>query len=173
MGYTTYFDGKVTIDPPLNPTEIKYLEKFADTRRMKRDNGPYYVGGTGFAGQGNDPDIIDFNRPPEGQPGLWCHWVPANINYDDAENVISADAIEWDGSEKFYDATEWMQYIIDHFIGPNPLAKLNNPEHFGFLQGHTVNGEIKAEGEEPGDHWKIVVKDSVAKEVQGHVTYDD
>ena len=174
MGYTTYFSGQVTIDPPLNPTEIKYLQKFAETRRMDRENGPYFVGGTGDFGQGRDEDIRNHNRPPEGQPGLWCQWVPANIVLDDDdETPISADALEWDGGEKFYEATEWTQYLIDHFIGHDPLAKLNQPEHFEFLQGHTVNGVITADGEEPGDHWKIVVENNNVREVQGHVVYDD
>jgi len=174
MGYTTYFDGQVTIDPPLNATEVKYLNMFADTRRMKRKNGDYYVGGGGFKGQDHEPDILDYNSPPDEQPSLWCQWVPANVVMDDDdETPISANALEWDGGEKFYNATEWMQYLIDHFIGENPLAKLNNPEHFDFLQGHTVNGEIFADGEEPGDHWKIVVKDNIVKEVQGRVEFDD
>ena len=174
MGYTTYFEGGVTIDPPLNETEIKYLNKFAQTRRMDREKGQYYVGGEGDFGQAREDDIRDYNRPPEGQPGLWCQWVPVVDKTDEVTgDPVSANVIEWDGGEKFYYATEWMQYIIDHFIGENPLAKLNQPEHFDFLQGHKVNGEIFADGEEPGDHWKIVVKDGIAREVRGQVTYDD
>ena len=174
MGYTTDFEGSVSIEPPLNETEIKYLNKFANTRRMDREKGPYYVGGKGICGQDHEDDIRNYNRPPKGQPGLWCQWVPVVDETDDeTEEPISASHIEWDGGEKFYEATEWMQYIIDHFIGENPLAKLNQPERFNFLQGHKVNGEIFAEGEEPGDHWKIIVEDGIAREVQGQVTYDD
>jgi hypothetical protein len=66
MGYTTYFDGAVEIDPPLNDEEIEFLTKFAETRRMDRTKGPYYVDGGGFMGQKNEPDIINFNRPPTG-----------------------------------------------------------------------------------------------------------
>lgn len=161
MGYTTYFEGGVIIDPPLNEKEVLYINKFAETRRMDREKGPYYVGGTGMAGQGNDPDIRDHNRPPEGQPGLWCNWIASE----------EGDIIEWDGGEKFYAAAEWMQYIIDHFIGKDPLAKLNN-EHFDFLQGHTINGEIFATGEESGDNWKIEVKDGIVTTKQGAIVYD-
>ena len=172
MGYTTDFDGVINIDPPLNEKEIKYINKFSDTRRMNRRNGPYYVGGTGMCGQDREEDVIDYNSPDPSQPGLWCQWVPADIETDEMGEPVSATGIEWDGNEKFYNAAEWMQYIIDHFIGENPLAKLNNPEHFDFLQGHTLNGEIFADGEEADDHWKIEVKDGNVTTKQGVVNYD-
>ncbi len=161
MGYTTEFEGSVTIEPPLNEKEIEYLNKFADVRHMDRKKGPYYVGSTEDFGQGQDDDIIDYNSPDSSQPGLWCQWVVGN----------NPDSIFWDGNEKFYAAAEWMQYLIDHFIGKNPLAKLNSKD-FDFLQGHSVNGEFLATGEEEGDHWKIIVKDGIVTTKQGHVVYD-
>lgn len=96
MGYTTDFTGRVTVTPPLNPHEIAYLTKFGTTRRMRRGNGPYFVDGTGYAGQGRDADIEDFNQQPADQPGLWCGWVPTE----------SGDGIEWNGVEKFYRSAE-------------------------------------------------------------------
>ena len=162
MGYTTDFDGDITISPPLSEKEIKYINMFADTRRMDRENGPYYVGGGGMCGQDEEADIRNYNSPDDSQPGLWCQWV---VNEE-------GDALTWDGGEKFYHATEWMRYIVDHFLGANPLAKLNNPEHFDFLQGHTLEGDIYADGEESGDVWKIEVRDNVVSEKAGAVSYD-
>lgn len=161
MGYTTDFDGEVTIDPPLSAEEVKYINQFAETRRMNRKNGPYYLG-IGDFGQDHESDIIDYNHPPEGQPGLWCQWV------------VSEDGttLEWDGGEKFYDATEWMRYLIDHFLGHDPQAARDNI-HFGFLQGHTLNGIIYAQGEESGDVWKIVVDGNEVMEIRGRTVYDD
>ena len=52
MGYTTEFDGSVSISPPLNAHEIAYLRKFAASRRMDRARGPYFVDGSGPFGQG-------------------------------------------------------------------------------------------------------------------------
>ncbi len=161
MGYTTDFEGRVSIDPPLNEKEIEYINKFADTRRMNRKNGPYYVGGTGFMGQDHEQDVIDSNQPPAGQPGLWCQWVAS----DDGE------FIEWDGGEKFYEAEDWMSYIIDHFLCLDPIAKRDNP-HFDFLQGHVLNGEIFAQGEESGDNWKIDVVDNAVTTKQGTISYE-
>lgn len=74
MGYATEFDGSVSISPPLNAHEIAYLRKFAASRRMDRARGPYFVDGSGPFGQAPNNDIRDFNKPPAGQPGLWCRW---------------------------------------------------------------------------------------------------
>ena len=146
MGYTTEFKGQIKIEPSLNAQEIDFLRKFSGTRRMNRKNGPYFVNGTEFAGQGRDTDIIDYNEPPEGQPSLWCQWVPTK----------DGQYIEWDGGEKFYHADDWMEYIIQHFIGAKPLAK----EHLPFLQGHSCNGKIKAQGEDMDDRWLLNVEDN-------------
>lgn len=163
MGYTTEFSGKVTITPPLNETEIKYLKEFANSRRMDRENGPYYVWGTESFGQGHDADVKDYNSPPKGQPGLWCQWVPT----DDGQYL------EWDGNEKFYSSSQWMIYIIQHFLTPdavayrlihsdNPLDHVTLPEIFhSFTFDHNVNGTIEAQGEDEDDHWELVVKDNV------------
>jgi hypothetical protein len=37
MGYHTEFDGEFNLDKPLTVAHANYLEKFAHTRRMKRD----------------------------------------------------------------------------------------------------------------------------------------
>ena len=150
MGYTTDFDGQVNVVPPLNQQEIHFLTKFSESRRMDREKGPYYLG-TGDFGQDRENDIRNYNRPPEGQPGLWCNWQPTS----------DGSAIEWSGAEKFYSSMEWMQYLIDHFIGSNPIAKQLHPEEFSFLQSHTLNGEIGAQGEDRTDKWTLIVTDNI------------
>lgn len=157
MGYTTEFNGQINIVPALNNEEIEYLKKFCRSRRMNRTKGPYFVDGSESFGQGRDADIINYNDPAEGQPGLWCQWVPTNYG----------NAIEWDGAEKFYCAAEWIKYIIEHFIGSEPKAKGELP----FLQGHTLNGEIFAQGEEPDDRWKLIVRDNKVFIARGDISY--
>ncbi len=147
MGYTTEFSGQINIEPPLNEQEIEFLNKFANTRRMHRKQGPYFVDGEGFVGQDCDEGVIEYNTPPAGQPSLWVQWIPT-------EGGI---ALEWDGGEKFYCATEWMAYIIDHFLKPNCIAKSSLP----FLQAnHVCNGVIKAQGEDMDDRWELIVTDN-------------
>lgn len=151
MGYTTSFDGEVTITPPLNAAEITYLKKFNETRRMNRGFGPYFVDGSGSYGQAQDDDIIDYNRPHETQPGLWCKWVPSE----------SGAAIVWDGGEKFYEAGEWMIYLINNFLKPGAEAyKSSDPQFNEFTFDHVCEGIIYAQGEDPDDVYRIVAHEN-------------
>ncbi len=159
MGYTTDFEGSVTVSPPLSAEEIEFLNKFSETRRMNRKKGPYFVDGTGDFGQGRDSDIIDFNSPDPSQPGLWCQWIAS----DDGSEIF------WNDAEKFYCALEWMEYIINHFVGPTPIAQAELP----FLKGHTVKGTISADGEDSGDFWKLEVDGNVVSRVEGRVSFED
>ncbi len=147
MGYTTDFEGRIEIEPALNAEEIAYLNKFSETRRMDREKGPYFVDGDGMCGQGDGPDeVYEHNHPHSSQPGLWCQWVPTE----------DGTALEWNGHEKFYDSAEWMQYLMDHFVGYTPAAKSELP----FLQGHACNGTISAQGEKASDAWLLIVQDN-------------
>ena len=147
MGYTTDFNGYMTIEPPLNPEQVSYINKFSETRRMKRDpdkasqnpdplreavglpigeEGAYFIGGSDIRGHGEDENLIDYNSPPAGQPGLWCQWVITG----DGRNL------EWDYGEKFYEYESWLEYIQEHFLTP---------------WGSKLNGEIEWSGEERDD----------------------
>lgn len=162
MGYHTDFSGSINIEPPLNAEEIAFLEKFNKTRRMDREQGPYYVEDNGdcFMQVTGKSGIRNVNKPPAGQPGLWCQWAPSE----------NGTYLEWDQGEKFYDAEEWMEYLIDYFLKPGCRARSELP----FLQAnHICNGEIRADGEEHGDIWKLVVKDNVVKRVEGAVVFED
>lgn len=81
-------------------------------------------------------------------PGYWCDWVPT----DDLEGI------EWSGMEKFYDADEWMQYILDEFITP---------------WGIVANGVIDAQGEDASDVWRLKVINNKVVVQQGRVVFED
>lgn len=122
--------GRFDLDRTLDPEQFEYLKKFSRTRRMKRNpeltekrvdnarrgsvnlpvgpDGCYFVGETGYAGQDTGEDVVESNRPPEGQPGLWCQWTPCE----------DAKGLEWDQGEKFYHEAEWLEYLIQHFLKP-------------------------------------------------------
>jgi hypothetical protein len=134
MGYTTDFDGAISVTPPMSEELTTFLTKFSETRRMHRTKGPHFVDGTGMMGQGQDDDILNYNEPDPSQPGLWCQWTP------DGD-----DKIVWDGGEKFYHSPEWMAYIITEFLEP---------------AGHTCDGVIYAQGEENSDRWCLIVTDN-------------
>ena len=168
MGYTTDFSGSFSLDKPLTDAHAEYLQKFAGTRRMKRNQtiastlldpvreavglpigeaGGYFVGGGGDFGQGIDASVINSNDAPSGQPGLWCQWVPTQDN----------NGIEWDGGEKFYHYVEWLAYITEHFLMP---------------WGYVLNGEAEWFGEDHSDRGKILVTNNVVSTKKAKIVYE-
>ena len=157
MGYQTEFKGRLRFTTPLTAAQVAYIRKFSDTRRMKRDankasslpdpvrlaagiagvgeEGGYFVGGGGDFGQGHDLSVLDHNKEPKGQPGLWCKWTVNN----------AGTQLGWSGAEKFYDYVQWLKYLITHFFN---------------VWGVKLNGKIRWQGEELGDIGTIVVEDS-------------
>jgi hypothetical protein len=153
MGYTTDFEGGFNITPVLSQKDNEFLTKFSETRRMARRVGPeygiegeFYVDGTGWAGQDSDKNVINYNRPPSTQPGLWCQWIPT----DDGSELV------WNGGEKFYNYVEWLDYLIDKILAP---------------RGYTLNGECQWFGEERDDVGVIIVKNNVVTTKVGKLTY--
>ena len=73
MGYTTEFEGKISIDKPLDDDTYDLLVGLSNTRRMKRNiegygvEGEFYIKGSGFMGQDRDSTVIDYNSPPTTQ----------------------------------------------------------------------------------------------------------
>lgn len=166
MGYTTDFEGSFNITPNVSESHQNYINKFSETRRMKRNSkicetlsddvrlsvglsvgkfGEYFVGGTGYAGQGDDSSVLDHNNPPPSQPGLWCQWI------------VEDNQLLWNECEKFYDYVEWLKYLIEHFFKP---------------WGYTLNGTVEYQGEDPGDFGKIVVEYNVVKLSKGKRVYE-
>lgn len=160
MGYDTNYWGEFEVNPPLNEKEIEYLEKFSETRRVKRTKGPYYVENGGFKGQDREEDVIEYNSPPDGQPSLWCDWIPS----EDGTKLI------FNESEKFNNGTQWIKYIIEHFLKPDALAK----KHLNFLTcNHFVNGKIIGRGEEPVDNFSIYINNNQVKERKATLVEND
>lgn len=162
MGYTTEFEGNLNIDEKMKKEHIEYVNLLSRTRRMKRDvniikalypnwalmclDGNLGTEGEFFCnpvshGQVNDRSVIDYNRPPTTQPGLWCDWI---LKQDKDENVT----LEWDGGEKFYDYVEWLDYLI---------VKILNP------WGYHPYGVFLYAGEESDDAGYIIVEDNKIK----------
>jgi hypothetical protein len=154
MGYTTHFDGIFTLNERLFDSQVLYLLEFSRTRRMKRnvevlqnvpdpareavglplgEEGGYFVNQKWD--EQDEISVVDYNKPPRGQPGLWCQWIA----------TPDGRGIEWDGGEKFYHYIAWLQYIILHFLEP---------------WGYRLSGEVKWTGEDPSDTGRIIVEDN-------------
>ena len=155
MGYTTDFNGAFKITPEVTQAHADYINTFTETRRMKRNpkiaetftdlkrlavglpigvDGEFYIGSEEVFGQISDESVVEYNWPPQTQPGLWCHWV-----VDEDNNLI------WDEGEKFYHYAEWLEYMIENFFKP---------------WGYTLNGKMEWRGEEWEDTGRITVENN-------------
>lgn len=145
-----YISGSLVLDHPLLDSQALYLLDFGRTRRVKRDVAklqtipdpgraavdlPLGEEGGYFINEHHaqvEATILDHNRPPVGQPALYCQWVPTANGY----------GIAWDGRERFYRYVEWLQYLLNHFLG-----------HWG----QCLSGTVRWQGETPSDCGQIVV----------------
>ena len=84
MGYTTTFEGHISIGEPLL---AKTLERLDFLGEDSRDN--VYL-------------------KQMGAPQGYCQWV---LRPD--PNDYELQCLKWDGEEKFYDSLEWMQFIVE------------------------------------------------------------
>lgn len=169
----------------LLPEHVAYLKAFCETRRMRRDpeiaaglpdpvriaarlpigpEGGYFVGSTGHMGpspQNHATDratILEYNLPPAGQPGLWCQWKPGqSYDMETREWRDEGKTITWDGGEKFYGYTEWLEYIIEHFLK---------------VWGYALNGSVNWQGEDQEDIGLIEVKGNVIDIKHGRIVYE-
>jgi hypothetical protein len=109
------FLGHIEIEPPLNTAELHYLVALSASRRYDRPGGPYEVPGNPSAEHDEcsaEIDIDTYNAVAPGQPSLWCDWRPC----------WDGSCLSFDGAEKFYRATQWLTYLIDHFLAPGARA---------------------------------------------------
>lgn len=157
MGYSTELIGRFNLDRKLEDAHYEYLCAFSNTRRMIRnsmkmleyddpirDNADMSVGVEGCfcVNDIKNDGVIDYNRPPFGQPGLWCHWIPTE----------DREGIEWNGAEKFYDYVEWIEYIIEYFLDS---------------WGYKLNGVVHWKGKDPSDIGTIFITDNKVEVIEG------
>ena len=167
MGYTTSFYGEFTIDKPVDEETYKLLDGLNRTRRMKRSvpllakrlkittaeceklygtDGEFYIDDIENCGQNKTTDVLDNNRPPCTQPGLWNHWAIG----EDRQTLF------WDEGEKFYEYIEWIRYLIDTILAP---------------RGYVVNGKVSWEGEDKEDTGQICIENNVIKVLESMIFY--
>lgn len=178
MGYTTDFNGSVTIEWPNgykaiapwgNSIEefVTNWNAFANTRHMaflSPDLDPVWGPEGAFLREGvpvydNSPhwrnSMVKGNDPPIGVPGLWCQWV-IHDDYTKGSYVI-----EWDGCEKFYNYVEWLVWMIQFVLEPS---------------GATCEGTILWYGESKDDYGTITVQNNFVTaqdEIEGYTPDDD
>lgn len=89
---------------------------------------------------GEAKQLLEFNEDPdtiEGtHPDSYMQWVPTE----------TLDGIVWDGNEKFYNYTEWMQWLVQWLQA----------------RGIDAKGELLWSGEDAGDAGVLTVAGGVA-----------
>jgi hypothetical protein len=152
MGYKTIFEGQFTLSQRLYAHQMLYLQDFSQMRHCRSKVkvlrsvidpsrhlvelplGPeadYFVNYRWFQ-ENSDYVAIDYNRPPSGQPSLWCPWIP----------TADGTGIQWKPESPCQHYLPWLQYLIDHFLGP---------------WGYEVRGRVCWQGAAPADVGEIVV----------------
>lgn len=155
--YTSRYEGQLIIEPPLNRREVRALTAFFDSRRIQTQGGPL---DSRRLPQGH-PEVLSYNEPPEGQPGLRC----------DLEVSEDGKILRWDRQEDTGpDLDKWITYVIDHLLKPDAefdirernfdLSGLSDEDLLRYFDfDHYVNGILDAEAM-VGDTWKIYVIDN-------------
>jgi hypothetical protein len=155
MGYTTDFVGWVQVDPPLNELEADYLRAFSRTRRWDRPAGPYIVLPHPLAADEVGEDVDAYNRPSIGEPSLWCPWTATG----------NGAALAFDGIEKAYGATAWLEYLIQTFLQPNATAaQVDDAALDGFTFNHVCDGAVASCRRDTGQVSLILVTDNKVDE---------
>lgn len=199
MGYTTDFFGEFKLTPSLTDEQANYINKFNQTRRMKRDvtklmelfkgenglpgatgtpeeiygqDGGYFVGGTGSFGQDSDITILDYNTAPGHLTWAEKKGMDFNQSWDLEQKLIREGKCQ---------PGLWCQWMVE---GNDTLVWDQGEkfyEYTAWLQylithffepwGIKVNGEVEWQGEEKEDMGKIVVTDNEIQELSGHIVY--
>jgi len=155
MGYTTDFVGWVQVDPPLNEHETDYVRAFGRTRRWDRPAGPYVVLPHPLAADEDEGGDDAYSRPSRGEPGLWCPWTATE----------NGTALAFDGIEKAYAATRWLDYLIRTFLRPGATASRVDDSLFAeFTFDHVCDGAVASCRRDTGQVSLILVTDNEVDE---------
>ena len=117
----------------------------------------YYNKDSECSGQDKDNSILDENKESKSQHGLWSHWT---IGFYRAGMFLKEESyiLEWDGGEKFYAYTEWLDYLNENIFKPNNIV---------------MDGEIQWRGEDNEDMGKIISKDGVIKVYKAEINWKE
>jgi hypothetical protein len=200
MGYTTDFDGFVTIDPPLNAKQVEYINRIRNTRRMKRDvnklmelyggkhgypftkskdpnkiygnEGEYFAKLDGNHGQSSDASILDYNQ------------APGEVSYGNKEFESSWKENSRRAKEGLCQPGLWCQWEVSEdgtqLMWDGGEKFYNYVEWLKYLINHffskwkvKLNGKIRWTGEDSSDMGIIVVENNVVKTKVAVISYKD
>ncbi|MGI8899562.1 MAG: hypothetical protein ACR2HA_01300 [Nocardioides sp.] len=120
-----------------------------------RPGGPYAVPDDPRADDHRSFPRNTYNVPPDGQPGLWCDWVPCR----------DGCCLAYNGVEKFYGGVAWLRYLIDHFLKPGAEASHSqDPTFANFGFDHVLEGIVVGCRRDNKELFAIQVTDNRVRE---------
>lgn len=180
MGYTTDFEGDLTITPALAPAHQVLLRELARTRRMNRDvsvlpPAPSWVNGGNWGEQGEfytavlaemaraDITPEQYLLGEEVYKDLMAkfdhnkgHQDELGVSNHNGPHVNQPDLwLQWvpkDASTLAWDQCEKFYHYVDWLC--YLISRIFQPN------GYTLNGTIEYFGEDPGNHGRINVEDN-------------
>ena len=164
------YAGQIKVAEKMPIDIVNYINCFSAIRHVKRDNkklkeihpdwaehvfdyrlgtqGEYYVPINEPNEKDNydDKSIVDFDNPPDTQPGLWCPWVlGGERTFEGLENAI-IEWGQWEQEMSGYEDFKWMKYMIDKFLK---------------VKGYVCNGIISGIGENDTGHFIIAIENNI------------
>jgi hypothetical protein len=133
MGYSTDFYGVLKTDKEIPAKIAAKMRELSETDTRDITHG-------------GDHSVA---RPSGGFPGFHCDFAPTDDNH----------GIRWNGSEKTYDAVEWIDYLVRTYLGPNGIT--------------IPDGQfLDAQGEEHGDTWRLTIINGRPVQVNARLVYE-
>lgn len=195
MGYTTDFSGHFTLDAPLTEEQATYLNKFSETRRMKRltvENRDkldelkprwaslHYEAPTTPVDEMPDP-VREAVGLPVGTDGGYFVGAGGHAGQERDDSIIDYN------EPPRRQPSLWCQWIVrEDDNGAYTIIEWDGNEKFyeyvewleyiidHFLKpwGRKLNGEVEWYGEEPNDRGLITVNDNDVVIKRGRIVYE-
>lgn len=156
MGYTTDFEGEISITPMLpdhyvaafNERQTRRNNMFGDGDEGSFDHIEH--GKWGYDGEGNSPPEGTRNRlgswanssldrghdggRVSAVPSCWCQW-----RLDQRPHPLGdVTSLGWDGGEKFNGYAEWLQYVVNIIKRDHPEVKFDGVIHWSGEDDHDL-----------------------------------
>jgi hypothetical protein len=165
MSHSRGFIGHITVYPPLNLQEQKYLHVFSGSWRYRRRGGgheffDFFDGLRGHRGPYPPcpPSLAAVDAqaiPGASWPDRWCQWVPS----------CNGRCITHSGDEGFHAPTAWLRLVIDRLLrARSALEAAGSAQFDAFTFDHVCNGLVAACQGDTGTPFLIRVTDNAVTE---------
>ena len=151
MGFDTQYLGHLVITPRLNPAEVEWLSGFADWGALP-DGDPFHL-------PMNPRAALTKAFADAGGSMAGPRTVPYGVH--DWRVCGHGDRISWVRSEKSNDAVQALEFLVEHYLGPEALARhSDSPDFAAFTFDHRLDGVIAAERNDTDELFLLRATDS-------------